>query len=238
MSRRGDGRRQLGSYRTSVEQLKKCYGVINSRKNRNTETEPVRNHTSSNSSAVTYSSLSRHEVQRLRPRTCIACRACVTETLRNAAKQTTVPKLQPLSRTNHLPYYSGKADKGRPVTRGGATETHALPDSRNLISCQFKVSRSEPGSISSKSSRHSEVKMPSPPALPLSLALPSVSSRCAGAHLSHSSDAELRKWIVEFGGDERAAFMARGLQKLQLAYEKGKSELDQNTPSAKDDCRQ
>lgn len=226
MSRRGDGRPQLGSYRTSAEQLLKCYGTINSGKRRHTKPEPARNHTSSGSSAVTDSPLSRHEEQRLRPRTCVACRACVTAHLQNSVKQTAVPKLEPLSRKNYLPYYSGKGKEERPNRRGRAKETERLPDSRKLISCQFKPSRSAPGSMSSNSSRYSEVKMPCPPVLPLPY--PS-GLRRAGVQLSHSSDPELRKWIVEFGGDERAAFMARGLQKLQLAYEKGKSEMNQRT---------
>lgn len=146
-----------------------------------------------------------------------------------------VLKLQPLDQTRHLPYYSPKTNKKRPKarhktrTQGEVTaplQKFQLPHSKSLISCDGQSFRSGQGLASSCSSRLSEEKVPSRRGFP---ALPQSGGNTGDGYTSmYHPDPELRHWIVEFGGDEQAAFMARGLQKLQLAYETGKAEMYQS----------
>ncbi|XP_068094080.1 uncharacterized protein [Hyperolius riggenbachi] len=228
MSKKDDRTKPICRYRTSVEQLVRCYGSGDCRASRKTGGDGVatRNHTYRSVSTRTGSSYSRHKEARLRPQTCLACRACETASLQISPQQTTVPKLLPLSTTNHLPYHPATPDKRRPRGRRKAQSTEQLPGSSRMVS-----SRSEQSSPPSHSSSHSggrtEIKLHHSVVVapPPHSRLVSVRS----GHVSPSSDAELRKWIVEFGGDEQAAFMARGLQKLQLAYERGKAEMEQRT---------
>lgn len=150
-----------------------------------------------------------------------------------------VLKLQPVDQTRHLPYYSTQTNKKRPKarhktrTRGEVTALLQLPHSKNLISCDGERSGGKHGLASSCSSRLSEEKEPSRPCLPALTQSGFLSAHAGNTGDGYNSvyhpDPELRQWIVEFGGDEQAAFMARGLQKLQLAYETGKAEMYQST---------
>ncbi|XP_069815934.1 uncharacterized protein [Dendropsophus ebraccatus] len=237
MSKKEEVSKRLHPHRTSVEQLLKCYGSNNSGKFRKAETKHVISGTYSDSSTLSHLSISRHLEQRLRPHTCAACRACLSSSLTNSIPD--VHKMQPLVQTHHLPYYSTKTNTKRPKarhktrTQGDATAIQQLPNPKNLTSYNGRRSSSIQGLKSSCSSRLSEEKMSSSPCLP---ALPQSGSLSAhsgnnggGYNATCHSDPELRRWIVEFGGDEQAAFMARGLQKLQLAYETGKAEMYQST---------
>ncbi|XP_075067513.1 uncharacterized protein LOC142157897 [Mixophyes fleayi] len=232
MSKKEEGSNHIYSHRTSIEQLLKCYGPYSSRECRKTDPNHVSVTNLEYSDRV---SVSRHSEQRLRPRTCAACRACVTASLSSSVQEVKDATLPPLDRIHHLPYHPAKADRNRQKGRHKTKVADQLPRAEKLVSCNVKSSAGDRGSTpscsSSPLSQLSGTKKPSSPALP---ALPqsgllSVSSGCVSVHKTHSSNPELRKWIVEFGGDERAAFMARGLQKLQLAYEQGKAEMDQQT---------
>ncbi|XP_056378669.1 uncharacterized protein LOC130274397 [Hyla sarda] len=237
MSKKEEGPKPFHPHRTSLEQLQKCYGSDNSRKFQKTERKHVTSRTYSDSSTLSHLSVSRHLEQRLRPATCSACRACVSTSLTDSI--TEVHKLQPINRAHKLPYYSAKNNKKRPKARhktkaqGNTTVLRQLPSSKNLSSCNSKRPSSVQGLASSLSTRLSEEKMPSLPSLP---ALPQsgfLSARAGntggGSNSTYHPDHELRQWIVEFGGDEQAAFMALGLQKLQLAYKMGKAEMYQST---------
>ncbi|XP_073535936.1 uncharacterized protein [Phyllobates terribilis] len=235
MSKKEEGSKHLHPLRTTVEQLVKCYGVDHSRKFQKTETKHVIS--CSDSSTLSHLSTSRHLEQRLRPKTCAACRACVSTSLSNSTLE--VLKMQPLLQTHHLPYYCAKSNKETPKARN-KTRTQSevtvllqLPHSKNLILCNGNTSGSNRGFTSSCSSRLSEQQVRSLPCLPalhrtgfLSTRTGNTGGRC---NTTYHPDPELRQWIVEFGGDEEAAFMARGLQKLQLAYEMGKAEMYQST---------
>ncbi|XP_072007342.1 uncharacterized protein [Engystomops pustulosus] len=204
-------------HRTSIEQLLKCYGPDHSRKLWKSETKGAISHTSSDSGTLSHLSASRHLEQRLRPQTCAACKVGTSSRLPNTLPK--AAKMQPLHRTHHLPYYSVTTNNKRPnakhKTRTGGQVTVLLqrPRCKDLLPCnEEKVTSSSPFL----------------PALPQSGFLSAPSG--GGLDRTYHPDPELRQWIVEFGGDEEAAFMARGLQKLQLAYEAGKAEMH---PSAR-----
>ncbi|KAM4027290.1 uncharacterized protein ACNLHF_023092 isoform 1-T1 [Anomaloglossus baeobatrachus] len=233
MSNKEEGSKHLHPRRTTVEQLVKCYGADHSKKFRKRETTPMISRIYSDSSTLSHLSISRHLEQRLRPQTCAACRACVSSSLRNPTLE--VLKMQPLLQTHHLPYYGANNNKESPKVRHktrtqGTTVLLQLPHSKNLIRCNGTRSGSERGRASSCSSRLSEEKVASLPRLPTLPRSGFLSSHTGGGyHSTYHPDPELRQWIVEFGGDEQAAFMARGLQKLQLAYETGRAEMCQST---------
>ncbi|KAG8570190.1 hypothetical protein GDO81_011137 [Engystomops pustulosus] len=204
-------------HRTSIEQLLKCYGPDHSRKLWKSETKGAISHTSSDSGTLSHLSASRHLEQRLRPQTCAACKVRTSSRLPNTLPK--AAKMQPLHRTHHLPYYSVTTNNKRPnakhKTRTGGEVTVLLqrPRCKDLLPCnEEKVTSSSPFL----------------PALPQSGFLSAPSG--GGLDRTYHPDPELRQWIVEFGGDKEAAFMARGLQKLQLAYEAGKAEMH---PSAR-----
>ncbi|XP_075681892.1 uncharacterized protein LOC142651293 [Rhinoderma darwinii] len=237
MSKKEEGFKHSHPHRTSVEQLLKCYGSDKSRRIQKTESKHVISRTYSDSSTLRHLSISRHLEQRLRPQTCAACRACMSSSLTNSIPE--VLKMQPLDQTHHLPYYSTKNNKTRPKARhktrrrDEVTALLPLPHSKSLILCNGKKSTSVQSLASSCSSRLSDKKLPPLPCLP---ALPQPGLLCTpagntsgGYNTTGHPDPELRQWIVEFGGDEDAAFMARGFQKLQLAYETGKAEMCQST---------
>ncbi|KAM3928653.1 uncharacterized protein RB166_006592 [Leptodactylus fuscus] len=238
MSKKPEVSKLSHPHRTSVEQLLKCYGSDNSRKLRKAETKPVISRTYSDSSTMSHLAISRHLEHRLRPLTCAACRACVSSSVANSTPE--VPKLQPLDQTHHLPYYPAKTNKKRPKARhkirppGEVTVLLQIPHSHSLPSCNGKKSRSPLGLASSCSSRSSEEKtppLPRLPALPQPHYLPTHTGKTGVRYnATYRPDPDLRQWIVEFGGDEQAAFMARGLQRLQLAYERGKAEMYQTSP--------
>ncbi|XP_066434565.1 uncharacterized protein [Eleutherodactylus coqui] len=236
MSKKEEGLKHLHPHRTSVEQLLKCYGSDHSRKFRKTETKHVISHTHSDASTLSHLSVSRHLEQRLRPQTCAACRACMSSSSTNSIPD--VLKMHPLDQTHRLPYYCAKNNKKRPKGRhktrtlGKDTAQLQLPHSRILASRNSKPSSIMQGIASSCSSRFSEKasSVPHLPALPLSGFLSTDTGTTSGGYNNpYHPDPQLRQWIVEFGGDEQAAFMARGLQKLQLAYEMGKAEMYRST---------
>ncbi|XP_040288799.1 uncharacterized protein LOC121001687 [Bufo bufo] len=233
MSKKEESPKPPHPYRTSVEQLLKCYGSDTYRKFRKPESKHVISRTYSDSSTLSHQSVPRHLEQRPRPQTCAACRACKSSSVTDSMPE--VLKMQPLGRTHHLPYHCAKTNTKRPTarhktrTRGEAPALLQLPHSKTLMPCNGKRSISLQSRASSCSSRLAEDRVatsPCLPALPQSGFLSTHAGNSGGRHSStYHPDQELRQWIVEFGGDEQAAFMARGLQKLQLAYEAGKAEV-------------
>ncbi|XP_053569178.1 uncharacterized protein LOC128659619 [Bombina bombina] len=225
-------------HRTSVEQLLKCYSSNKTYSSRKTDSKHLTEQSERGSGPVTINRLSiaRHAEQRLRPQTCSACRTYVNQGSKSSTQNAPpVASLMPLNQLNHLPYYPSRAKQNKQKSRHKSKVTEKQGKrSKNLISCSFRaenhVQESSSSCISSSNSRLSgsmEAKMRSFPALPAR----TKSELCKNANSisvpqhTQSCDTELREWIVLFGGDERAAFMARGLQKLQLAYELGKAEV-------------
>ncbi|MEE6463233.1 hypothetical protein FKM82_005825 [Ascaphus truei] len=203
--KKGGDTKHSYTHRVAVEQLLTCYSSNKTSNTRETDCRhvPAQNH----SSPVTLrsSSASRLSEQRLRPRTCTACRSCMNpaprSSVHSAATSTSLP---PLDQPKHLPYYPGKANESRPKVRH---KNRAAGKPLETQSCSLAVLPARtPSELALRSTR--------PVSLPRS---------------THFSDTELRKWIIQFGGNEQAAYMARGLQKLQLAYEQGKAEMSQQT---------
>ncbi|XP_073446378.1 uncharacterized protein [Dendrobates tinctorius] len=236
MSEKEAGSKHLHPPRTTAEQLVKCYGGERSRKLRKPEMKRMISRTYSDPSTLSHLSISRHLEQRLRPETCAACRACVSASLSKSTLE--VLKMQPLLQTHHLPYYCAKSNRESPKARNKTRNRNEvavllqLPHSKNLILCNGKRSGSDRGLASSCSSRLSEEQVASLPCLPTLPRTGFLSTRTSNTRgltstTTYHPDPELRQWIVEFGGDEQAAFMARGLQKLQLAYETGRAEMYQ-----------
>ncbi|CAJ0918141.1 unnamed protein product [Ranitomeya imitator] len=236
MSKKEEGSKPL--HPTAAEQLVKCYGADHSGKPRKTETKHVISCTYSDSSTLSHLSISRHLEQRLRPQSCAACRACVSSSLTNSTPLE-VLNMQPLLQTHRLPYHCAKSNKESPKARNKTRMRSQvaillqLPHCKNLVSCNGKRSGSDRGLTSSGSSRLSEEQVPSLPCLPTlpqtGLQPTRTGNTGDGYNTTYHPDPELRQWIAEFGGDEQAAFMARGLQKLQLAYETGRAEMNQST---------
>ncbi|MEE6463239.1 hypothetical protein FKM82_005825 [Ascaphus truei] len=116
--KKGGDTKHSYTHRVAVEQLLTCYSSNKTSNTRETDCRhvPAQNH----SSPVTLrsSSASRLSEQRLRPRTCTACRSCMNpaprSSVHSAATSTSLP---PLDQPKHLPYYPGKANESRPKVR-------------------------------------------------------------------------------------------------------------------------
>ncbi|KAE8599585.1 hypothetical protein XENTR_v10017242 [Xenopus tropicalis] len=239
MSKRGSDTTLRCTFPTTIGQLLKCYSPqkpAQSRKASCNNHDTGKNRIQSSPMTPHCPSVSRHSEQRLRPRTCTACRACLSLGQRTSIPSAaTSSSLLPLDRLSHLPYCSSKAKKGRHTEKRNDRAIAKSPDSGKLISCSLhrdfhiqdftgKCNASlcprRPGSLDSQ--------IQILPSLPVKrgkdLPVRTQSDICL-PQSSHFSDTELRKWIVHFGGDEQAAFMARGLQRLHLAYEEGKAEI-------------
>ncbi|KAM4689198.1 uncharacterized protein O3C94_007345 [Discoglossus pictus] len=242
MSREGGDRNH--SHRTTVEQLMKCYSSNKLCKVRKTDAKRVTERAHIHSAPVTIhcSSISRHAEPRLRPRTCLACRSYVTQTQKNFTPSVTaIPSLLPLDQLNHLPYQPIKTIKNRQKARHKYREPEKVSSPRNLISCTFRVDghvqattslsscSSGSQSLQSGSSDTNNHRFPAFPSRKHPENLFRRTNPIAVPQSTPLADTELRKWIIQFGGDEQAAYMAKGLQKLHIAYERGKAEMSRQT---------
>ncbi|XP_041421606.1 uncharacterized protein LOC108719399 [Xenopus laevis] len=173
-------------------------------------------------------SVSRHSEQRLRPHICTACRACVSMgQITSIPSVATSSSLLPLDRLSHFPYCSSKAKKGCHTEKHKYRATEKSSDSGKLISCSLRrdfYTQESTGERNPSSSPRRPGSLDSKTRILPRLPVRSQSELSLPQNLCFS-DTELRKWILHFGGDEQAAFMARGLQKLHLAYEEGKAEM-------------
>ncbi|XP_053323206.1 uncharacterized protein LOC128497259 [Spea bombifrons] len=187
-----------------------------------------------NHKTIDHSPVSQLTEKRQRPRTCFACRASVSAG--NAVQRGSVQSSSDVLLPRHSDSSKQKSQRKYKLEKMTDLERCGT-GSRKVTSCQYCADASErdPTSSSSLSSRlHSRTSEPLEAKVP---GLPVLQSRMTSKLLVGSlhvtsteqgvllSNAELRKWIVQFGGDEQAAFMARGLQKLQLGYERGKAEM-------------
>ncbi|CAH2285842.1 Hypothetical predicted protein, partial [Pelobates cultripes] len=225
---------------TSAKQLLKCYGRPGN-KQRGFKHVSDQHHTNSNLTVHSYSNPTQHLQRRLRPRTCTACRACINEGKKESVESNAVPVWLPQS---YLPSATSKAGKNKQNVQQKSRKPEKSSDSRKLISCHFNGGYSDQyftSSVSSSSSGYDsrktepmENKVCSLPVLPARTLSDLGIQRINPTDMPQTtlfSTEELRKWIIHFGGDEQAAFMARGLQRLQLAYEQGKSEMSKQAES-------
>ncbi|KAG8441652.1 hypothetical protein GDO86_010728 [Hymenochirus boettgeri] len=233
MSETGNDPKPICLYRTSLQHLLECYSPKKTNKGKKSDCLrlPWNSLAESNPLPILRPSVTRHTEQRLRPQTCTACRMCVNVDQRGSERGVvTGTSLLPLDKLNHLPYQSGRTEKRRNKERHRYRVTDKSPCSRTLISCHLRQDSNVQGpNVKCKSrllSRHSgssESKSDIVTDLPAGTGSELVLTSAPHSH--HLSGEELRTWIVQFGGDEQAAFMARGLQRLRLAYEQGRAEM-------------
>ncbi|OCT77139.1 hypothetical protein XELAEV_18032335mg [Xenopus laevis] len=231
MSKRRSDTKAKCTYPTTTEQLLKCYSPQKPPENRKSSCKhhiSGKNHIQSSPATPHCPSVSRHSEQRLRPHICTACRACVSMgQITSIPSVATSSSLLPLDRLSHFPYCSSKAKKGCHTEKHKYRATEKSSDSGKLISCSLRrdfYTQESTGERNPSSSPRRPGSLDSKTRILPRLPVRSQSELSLPQNLCFS-DTELRKWILHFGGDEQAAFMARGLQKLHLAYEEGKAEM-------------